>query len=371
MAVSMENGHTQFGEEDDEVFYTQDRPQHSHSSERPRNVSREDSRVKTIDRYGFLIDSQYIKCGLSQAVPKDVAQKREKKWLEMIYNWDFWMSKRFATVRKRCRKGIPESLRGRAWQYLSCAHKLQEDNKKMFKIYLTQRIASKQEIEIKNDLHRTFPNHGMFAEDGGLGQKHLYEVLRAYIAYNPKEGFCQAHAPVASVLLMHLPQEQAFWCLVAMLQDYLPNYYSGQLEEVAKDGVILLKLLKTVHPKLHKRLKEAHIDSVMFMVEWFMCLYSRDLPWPSVLRIWDIFFCEGVKILFRIALVLLKHCTAHLPKVPREEYELLACLKTKNMPPAILEADFLIEEAYRLPIKDRDLMKEHKKLEKRSSQKKR
>lgn len=54
-------------------------------------------------------------------------------------------------------------------------------------------------------------------------------MLRAYTAYNPKEGFCQAHAPIVSVLLMHMPEEPSFWCLVAMLGKYLPGYYSGQL----------------------------------------------------------------------------------------------------------------------------------------------
>lgn len=57
----------------------------------------------------------------------------------------------------------------------------------------------------------------------------MYRVLRAYTAYNPKDGFCQAHAPLVSVLLMYMPEEQAFWCLVAMLDQYLPSYYSGQL----------------------------------------------------------------------------------------------------------------------------------------------
>ena len=60
-------------------------------------------------------------------------------------------------------------------------------------------------------------------------QKHLYNVLRAYTAYNPADGFCQAHAPIVSVLLMHMPEEDAFWCLIALLDKYLPGYYSGQL----------------------------------------------------------------------------------------------------------------------------------------------
>lgn len=29
------------------------------------------------------------------------------------------------------------------------------------------------------------------------------------------------------------------------------------------------------------------------MTEWFMCIFARTLPWASVLRVWDMFFCEG------------------------------------------------------------------------------
>ena len=36
-----------------------------------------------------------------------------------------------------------------------------------------------------------------------------------------------------------------------------------------------------------------------------MSMYSRTLPWPTVLRIWDMFFFEGVKVLFKVALTVL------------------------------------------------------------------
>ena len=36
-----------------------------------------------------------------------------------------------------------------------------------------------------------------------------------------------------------------------------------------------------------------------------MSMYSRSLPWPTVLRIWDMFFFEGVKVLFKVGLAIL------------------------------------------------------------------
>lgn len=38
-------------------------------------------------------------------------------------------------------------------------------------------------------------------------QQDLFSVLKAYTLYRPEEGYCQAQAPVAAVLLMHMPVE--------------------------------------------------------------------------------------------------------------------------------------------------------------------
>ena len=70
--------------------------------------------------------------------------------------------------------------------------------------------------DITKDLHRQFPCHEMFATQGGWGQKNLYNVLIAYATHNPDVGYCQAMAPLAAVLLMHMPEEQAFWSLVSI-----------------------------------------------------------------------------------------------------------------------------------------------------------
>ena len=68
--------------------------------------------------------------------------------------------------------------------------------------------ASPQVVEdIEKDLHRQFPFHEMFSQRGGTGQKDLRDILHAYAIYNKRDGYCQAQAPVAAVLLMHMPAE--------------------------------------------------------------------------------------------------------------------------------------------------------------------
>lgn len=68
-------------------------------------------------------------------------------------------------------------------------------------------------------------NYNLFFILFFYSQKELFNVLKAYTILKPEVGYCQAQAPIAAFLLMHLPAEQAFWCFVAICDDYLSDYY--------------------------------------------------------------------------------------------------------------------------------------------------
>lgn len=59
------------------------------------------------------------------------------------------------------------------------------------------------------------------------------------------------------------------------------------------DGEILNALLKRVCPVAYRHLDKHKIEPILYMTEWFMCAFSRTLPWASVLRVWDMFLCDG------------------------------------------------------------------------------
>ncbi|KAL1788102.1 TBC1 domain family member 10B [Sigmodon hispidus] len=305
--------------------------------------------LRKTDKYGFLGGSQYSGT-LESSIPVDVARQRELKWLEMFSNWDKWLSRRFQKVKLRCRKGIPSSLRAKAWQYLSNSKELLEQNPGKFEELERAPGDPKWLDVIEKDLHRQFPFHEMFAARGGHGQQDLYRILKAYTIYRPDEGYCQAQAPVAAVLLMHMPAEQAFWCLVQICDKYLPGYYSAGLEAIQLDGEIFFALLRRASPLAHRHLRRQRIDPVLYMTEWFMCIFARTLPWASVLRVWDMFFCEGVKIIFRVALVLLRHTLGSVEKLRSCQgmYETMEQLR--NLPQQCMQEDFLVHEVTNLPV---------------------
>ncbi|XP_051267861.1 TBC1 domain family member 10A [Dicentrarchus labrax] len=312
-----------------------------------------------VDKYGFIGGAQQYSGDSAEEIPIEVLRQREAKWLEMLNSWDKWMAKKHKKVKERCQKGIPPSLRGRAWLYLTGGKVRREQNQGKFQELDDQPGDPKWVDIIERDLHRQFPFHEMFAARGGHGQQDLFRVLKAYTLHRPEEGYCQAQAPIAAVLLMHMPAEDAFWVLVQICEKYLPGYYSTGLEAIQLDGEILYALLRRVSPVAHRHLKKHKLEPILYMTEWFMCAFSRTLPWASVLRVWDMFLCEGVKILFRVGLVLLKCMLGSQEKLKTCQglYETMELLRA--IQPQYMQEGFLVHEVIGLLVSEKDIEKEH------------
>ncbi|VDK70029.1 unnamed protein product [Litomosoides sigmodontis] len=315
-----------------------------------------------IDAFGFIRSSDNI--NHEAAVDLDTLRKREKKWLHMLTNWSYFMDNKYEKVRERCRKGIPPSLRGRAWKHLCGAafHMEFSINKRVFEEVSSQPGDSRWIEDIKKDLNRQFPEHVMFARNGPYGKggkSDLFELLKAYTVLHPEEGYCQGQAPVAAVLLMHMPLRDAFYCFVQICHKYLPGYYSAGLEAIQIDGDILFQLLKDKSRFSYMHLKKHRVEPVLYMVEWFMCIFCRTLPWPTVLRVWDMFFCEGVKVLFKTAVILFRYGLRTNDQL-REFNDFHSIVtRLKNLPGKIMTESFLIQKVIDLDLDDVELERIH------------
>ncbi|KAK5986668.1 Rab-GAP TBC domain-containing protein [Trichostrongylus colubriformis] len=317
------------------------------------------------DRFGFFVRSDEVyPVRTESSINLDKLRKREKKWIHMLDNWRYFMDEKFPTVRERCRKGIPPSMRGKAWKYLCGATYQMEvsSNRTVFDRCMSQPGDPKWIDEIEKDLNRQFPNHEMFSRTGKFGdagKEDLFQLLKAWTVLHPEEGYCQGQAPVASVLLMHMPLRDAFYCFVQICHRYLPDYYSPGLEAVQVDGDILVQLLKEKSRISYQHMKKQNVEPVLYMVEWFMCIFCRTLPWPTVLRVWDMFFCEGAKVLFKVAVVLFKYGLGS--KEQCKQYPDLHSIVTRlrNLPQKITSEEFLVEKVCELNLNDADLEKIH------------
>lgn len=294
----------------------------------------------------------------SENIPIKVIQLREVKWIGMLNNFDVYMSKKFTKIKSRCRKGIPQSMRSKAWMHLTGAFLLKKQKPNYFNECLqnpNNLDINKYIEDIKKDLHRQFPNHEIFMKKEG--RLKLFNVLKAYAVHNKEVGYCQAQGPIAALLLMHMVEEDAFWMLIRISDTYLKEYFKPGLEKVQIDGYALFYLFKKENSTAHKVMKQQSIDPILYMTEWFMCIFARTLPWCTVLRVWDMFFCEGIKVLYRVGLYLMINAFSNKQNFIKCQqqgmYETLNLLK--NLPIDCLTEENLVKKSCLIKIDENTL----------------
>ena len=69
---------------------------------------------------------------------------------------------------------------------------------------------------------------------------------------------------------------------------------------------MLNELLRRCCPKLLSTFAAMDYNLTDLTATWFSHLFCGTLPAETAVRVWDCVFCEGPKVLFRVALALLK-----------------------------------------------------------------
>jgi len=225
------------------------------------------------------------------------------KWVEMTKRWTRFRDS--STLQRRVRKGVPDAIRGKAWSLMLGVENY-DKRKRSKRTYsdMMKLSAGHWEEEIYRDVYRTFPRHVLFAEKGGDGQIWLGNVLKVYAVYDSKLGYTQAVAFIASVLLMYMTEEDAFWALVILLNEPRFNF-----REMYIDGFPMLQLylyqfdelLKVFCPKLSQHLQSIGVINTQYCLNWFHTLFSIGFPFELVLRVLDCIIHKNSKVLFRVA----------------------------------------------------------------------
>ncbi|KAJ7871591.1 rab-GTPase-TBC domain-containing protein [Mycena leptocephala] len=197
------------------------------------------------------------------------------------------------------------------------------------------------ETEIEKDVGRTMPLNVFFGGDGA-GVVKLRRVLIAYSRRNPAVGYCQGMNLVTSTLLLvHADEEEAFWALAAIVEKILPeDFFSPSLLPSRACPLVLLDYVKEYTPKLHAHLADLGVDLPAICFSWFLSLFTDCLPVETLFRVWDVFLVDGLDVLFRVALAILRS----------NEAELLRCesipavyVALENLPTRMWQADRLLQ----------------------------
>lgn len=165
-------------------------------------------------------------------------------------------------------------------------------------------VAEKWKSQIEKDLPRTFPGHPALDEDG---RNALRRLLTAYARHNPSVGYCQAMNFFAGLLLLLMPEENAFWTLTGIIDEYFDGYYSEKMVESQVDQLVFEDLVREFFPRLVTHFDKLGVQVAWVTGPWFLSIFVNILPWESVLRVWDVLLYQGNRtMLFRTALALME-----------------------------------------------------------------
>lgn len=304
-------------------------------------------------------------------------------------------------IKRFIRKGIPPSWRGAAWFYYAGGPKMLANHPGQYNDLLRRAAAGELKEDaneqIERDLHRTFPDNIRFKPDivittdtlrGSLSTvkevetpilQSLRRVLQAFAIYSPKIGYCQSLNFLAGLLLLFmdttpageptpLGEEKAFWMLVIITHVYLPGTHSVSLEGANVDLGVLMSAIRESMPQIWAKIggeldgssaadysqKNNRIGNrdislrlppiTLCCTAWFMSCFIGTLPIETTLRVWDSFFYEGSKTLFRIAMAIFKIGETEIRAV-NDPMEIFQTVQT--IPRRLIDANALMDACFK------------------------
>ena len=272
-------------------------------------------KIISTDEYGFVIennnnneDQNNQKTLSNKKLNKDdllQINARMEKWAFMLQHYEEFSKKKFEKLKSRTRKGVPDNFRSAVWQKFAEKEKFFIKNK--FQELDNEKIDEDTEIVIIKDLDRTFPACQFFKEKYGNGQRKLYKVLSNYSKFNTNTGYVQGMGFIVAVFLTYMDEESSFYMLHSLMKKYnMEGFYLPDFPELKKTFYTFLNLLKKFLPKLYELFKKEGMMPSMYASEWFICLFSRNLDFKVLVRIFDVFLLEGYKVIYRFTLAFLK-----------------------------------------------------------------
>ncbi|XP_013189298.1 ecotropic viral integration site 5 ortholog isoform X1 [Amyelois transitella] len=223
-------------------------------------------------------------------------------WGRIVSNWETEWKRRNQFVRDLVRQGVPHHFRGIVWQLLAGVDSSPE--KKLYASYIKAKSAC--EKVIRRDIARTYPEHDFFKEKDGLGQESLFNVMKAYSLHDREVGYCQGSGFIVGLLLMQMPEEEAFAVLVKIMQQHrMRDMFKPSMAELGLCMFQLENLVQELLPDLHGHFQAQSFSTSIYASSWFLTLFTTTLTLPLACRVMDVFLSEGIEIVFKVALAML------------------------------------------------------------------
>lgn len=260
------------------------------------------------------------------------AESQLAEWSTAMANWEAFSKKKLKRLTELVHLGVPAPLRCMVWQLLgnrmseTVVPGYSDKDKPDYAGLLEQ--SSPHEKYISRDIARTYPTHSFFSEKEGMGQEVLFNVIKAYSLFDTEVGYCQGSPFIVGLLLMHMPEEEAFYMLIQLMQHYkLRGLFVPSMSDLPLKLYQFDSLLQSLEPAVYDHLEQLGVESSSYASQWFLTLFGNTLPLPLVFRVLDIFLLEGITAIFRTSIAIMR-CNADF--ICRQGFEQSLKLLTKD-----------------------------------------
>ncbi|XP_068600057.1 ecotropic viral integration site 5 protein homolog [Brachionichthys hirsutus] len=254
----------------------------------------------------------------SSSASSNLSHLEEDSWIlwgRIVNEWEEVRKKKETQLKDLVRKGVPHHFRAIVWQLLCNAQNMpiKDQYSELLK------MTSPCEKLIRRDIARTYPEHEFFKEKDSLGQEVLFNVMKAYSLVDREVGYCQGSAFIVGLLLMQMPEEEAFCVFVKLMQDYrLRELFKPSMAELGLCMYQFEYMIQEQLPELYMHFQAQSFHTSMYASSWFLTIFLTSFPLPVATRIFDIFMCEGLEIVFRVGLAILQMNQTELVQLDME-----------------------------------------------------
>eukprot|EP00736_Rhodelphis_marinus_P000057 Rmarinus@m.14304 len=190
---------------------------------------------------------------------------------------------------------------------------------------------------IDTDVRRTFSDLALFHTPDAPLFEPLRDLLRAFVVYRPDIGYVQGMSYVAAVLLLHMDRYSSFACFANLMnRHHFFVMFRFEAAEIKKLFNVFEVLLSRQLPALFSHFHELEITPDMYLLDWFLTLFSKSLPLHIACRIWDWYLLTDETALFKAAVGLLSMFRSELEVGDFDDCVILL----RNLPRDIDESRF-------------------------------
>ena len=144
----------------------------------------------------------------------------------------------------------------------------------------------------------------LWREDHQGGNNKLYNVLKAYAAYDNEVGYVQGMNYIVGLLLFYIQDEEmVFWCLHQFMQKR--NWrliYTHEFPKLKEMTGYLNDRLEQEFPELRRHMEENYLVIEGTFTPHFMTLFVYLTPIEIATRLFEVFLLDGDLALIRLIL---------------------------------------------------------------------